>query len=88
MHPLHAYVAKQLAGKVDARGVVVWYDERNELAQFIDELRGGPRTVGEPTSVPLGGWRVRIAEHAGSMFELRAAIEPFVNGDKPEPVGE
>ncbi len=86
MHPLHDYVAKQLADKVDARGVVVWYDERSELAQFIAELRGGPRSTSEPATVPLGGRSVRIAEHAGSMFELRAAVEPFVTGEKPEPV--
>ena len=32
MHPLHDHVAKQLADKLKARKVVVWYDERREGA--------------------------------------------------------
>lgn len=44
MHPLHDYVAKQLADKLKDRRVVVWYDERGEFQPFVDEVRGGPRT--------------------------------------------
>ncbi|MBI4818830.1 MAG: Mu transposase C-terminal domain-containing protein [Deltaproteobacteria bacterium] len=29
MHPLHDYVASQLAEKLKARKVVVWYDPRS-----------------------------------------------------------
>ena len=41
MHPLHDYVAKQLADKLKSDSVVVWYDERGEFAPFVDEVRGG-----------------------------------------------
>jgi hypothetical protein len=86
MHPLHDYIAKQLSDKVDARRVVVWYDERGELAPFVDELRGGPRASSEPAPVSLGGSKVLLVECAGSMFELRAAAEPHVSGDSPDRV--
>ena len=38
MHPLHDYVAKQLAGMIRSRRVVVWYDERGEFQPFVDEV--------------------------------------------------
>jgi hypothetical protein len=86
MHPLHEYVAKQLADKVSARGVVVWYDERAELAPFIEELRSGASAESVSVEVPLGGRVVRLTESRGSLFELRIAVEPFVRGDNPDPI--
>lgn len=86
MHPLHDYVAKQLADKIKARRVVVWYDERSEFAPFVSEVRGGPRTSTEPVPVTLGGLSARLSEYAGSMLELRASVEPHVSGDVPQPV--
>ena len=41
MHPLHDYVAKQLAEKLKSKKLVVWYDARREFAPFIAEVRGG-----------------------------------------------
>ena len=41
MHPLYDYIAKQLAERLKARKVVVWYDVRREFAPFIAEMRGG-----------------------------------------------
>ena len=41
MHPLYEYIAKQLADKLKARKIVVWYDPRREFAPFVAELRGG-----------------------------------------------
>ena len=86
MHTLHDYVAKQLADKLKSRRVVVWYDERGEFQAFVDEVRGGPRTVSEPVSVAVAGARASLAEYAGSMFELRAVVEPLVSGDAPSTV--
>lgn len=86
MHPLHDYVAKQLADKVAARGVVVWYDERGELAPFVDELRSDVSAGHGPIQVQLGDRRIHLVESSGSLFELRSAVEPFVRGDRPEPV--
>jgi hypothetical protein len=87
MHPLHDYVAKQLADKIKSRRVVVWYDERGEFQPFVDEVRGGPRAVSEPVPVAVAGAKASLAEYAGSMFELRAVVEPHVSGDTPEPGG-
>jgi hypothetical protein len=83
MHALHDYVAKQLADKIKSRRVVVWYDERSEFQPFINEVRGGPRVASKPLAVSVGGATALLAEYAGSMFELRAVVEPDVSGDSP-----
>lgn len=83
MHPLHDYVAKQLADKLMSRRVVVWYDERGEFRSFVDEVRGGPRGASDPVPVDVGGTKASLAEYAGSMFELRAVVEPQVSSDAP-----
>ena len=80
---MHDYIAKQLAEKLKARKVVVWYDVRREFAPFIAEMRGGARTSDEAVPVTIGGMAARLAEYDGSMFELRAVVEPFVCGDAP-----
>ena len=86
MHPLHEYVAKQLAEKLKSRKVVVWYDVRREFAPFVSEVRGGTRTGSEPAPISVGGVSASLAEYDGSMFELRAVVEPFVCGDAPTAV--
>lgn len=84
MHPLHDYVAKQLADKLKDRRVVVWYDERGEFRPFIDEVRGGPRSATEPVPVAVAGTKASLIEYSGSLFELRAVVEPLVSVDKPD----
>lgn len=83
MHPLHDYISKQLAERLKARKIVVWYDGRREFASFIAELRGGARTNDEAVPVVVGGMGARLIEYDGSMFELRAVVEPFVSSDAP-----
>jgi PglZ domain len=83
MHPLHEYIAKQLAERLKARKVVVCYDVRRELAPFIAELRGSVRTTDKAVPVTVSGTAARLTEYDGSMFELRAVVEPFVCGDAP-----
>ncbi|WP_421378513.1 PglZ domain-containing protein [Paraburkholderia sp. DD10] len=83
MHPLHDYVAKQLADKLKSRCVVVWYDERGEFQSFVDEVRSGPRRASDPVPVDVGGTKTSLAEYAGSMFELRAVLEPHLSSDAP-----
>ncbi|TXH34390.1 MAG: PglZ domain-containing protein [Burkholderiaceae bacterium] len=83
MHPLHDYVAKQLADKLKSRRVVVWYDERGEFQSFVEEVRGGSRSASDPVPVEVGGTKASLAEYAGSMFELRAVVEPHVSSDAP-----
>lgn len=86
MHPLHDYVAKQLAEKIKSRRVVVWYDARSEFAPFIAEIRGVARTSSDPVPVSMAGISAQLAEYTGSMFELRAYVEPSFSGDTPESV--
>ena len=40
MHPLYDYISNQLADKLKARKIVVWYDPSREFAPFVAELRG------------------------------------------------
>jgi len=86
MHPLHEYVAKQLAQHLRDRHVVVWYDPRREFAPFIDELRGGSAPTHGVTTVAADGVAAKLAEFTGSFFEVRALIEPLVCGDTPDDV--
>ena len=39
MNALHDYVAKQLAGKLKAKRLVVWYDPHREFTSFMAEAR-------------------------------------------------
>jgi hypothetical protein len=84
MHPLHDYIAKQLAEKLKTRKVVVWYDVRREFAPFIAEVRNGATRRNEVVPVSVAGGSAYLAEYDGSMFELRAIIEPHVSGEMPE----
>ncbi|HWO17674.1 MAG TPA: PglZ domain-containing protein [Kofleriaceae bacterium] len=79
-------MAKQLADKLKDRRIVVWYDERGEFRPFVDEVRGGPRTASKPVPAAVGDTKASLAEYAGSLFELRAVVEPYVSGDEPEAV--
>ena len=83
MHPLHEYIAKQLASQVAKRHGVVWYDAREEFAPFIAELRGGPKEAGSVVPVTLADRPVQLAEFDGSFLELRARVEPYVSQDEP-----
>jgi hypothetical protein len=86
MHPLHDYLARQLAEKIKSRRVVVWYDPRSEFAPFVAEIRGTTQAANELVSVFIAGAVARLVAYAGSMFELRALIEPSISGDTPEAV--
>lgn len=86
MHPLHDYIAKQLAEKLKAKNIVVWYDARSEFAPFVAELRGSATTSDTAVSVTVAGLVAHLAEYDGSMFELRAIVEPYVGGDAPDHV--
>lgn len=84
MHPLHNYVAKQLAERIKERQVVVWYDEQSEFRSFMCELRGGPDSASRLVHSAISGLRATLVEYAGSLFELRSIVEPLVSKDKPE----
>ena len=86
MHPLHDYIAELLAERLKAKKVVVWYDPRREFAPFIAEVRGALNFPGSVAQVSVGGVSAQLAEYAGSYFEVRAIVEPYVSADAPETV--
>jgi hypothetical protein len=86
MHPLHDYIAQQVAEKLKSRRLVVWYDPRREFAPLVEELRGGPSLQGTMMPVSLAGISAQIAEYDGSFLALRATVEPHVAADLPEPL--
>ena len=83
MHPLHDYLAKQLAEKLKSKKLVVWYDARSEFVPFFAEVTNGVQRTSEPIEVSVAGINTHLAEYTGSMFELRVAVEPLINGDVP-----
>ena len=83
MHPLHEYIAKQLAGHVGKHHIVVWYDPRRVFEPFIAELRGDPKTPGAILPVLIGGGHAQFAEFDGSFLELRSRVEPYVSSEEP-----
>ena len=85
MHPLFECVAKQLADRVRTRGIVVWYDERREFTPFVAEMCGVEDSQCITMEVSLLNQTVKFVRYAGSMFELRTAVEPFVAGVAPLP---
>lgn len=84
MHPFHDYVARQVGEKLKERQIIVWYDPRQEFVSFINEVRGGQGTNGQVAPVTVSGLDAHLVEYAGSYFELRAAVEPLIAGDKAE----
>lgn len=86
MHPLHDYIALQLADHLKRRSVVVWYDARGEFEPFVAELRGSSAAGAAPVEVAVGEVRASLVQYAGSMFEVRAAVEPLVAGERPDPL--
>lgn len=86
MHPFHDYISLQVAEKLKARRIVVWYDPRREFEPFITELRGGARSGSEPAGIILGESRATLVEFDGSFLAVRAAVEPLVARDTPNPL--
>ena len=80
-HLLHDYIAQQLARRVRERSVVVWYDPRSEFEPFLTELEVTPGSG--LAEVEIDGAQVQVASYDESMYALRAAVEPLVEGDEP-----
>ena len=86
MHPLHDYIAERLAERITARGIVVWYDPRGEFAAFVDELCGNGVSGATPLDVALGDTHASVVQYNGSMFEVRAVVEPLAAEERSKPV--
>ena len=80
-HLLHDYIAQRLARHVRDRRVVVWYDPRCEFEPFLAELTAVTGT--RLAQAEIDGVEVQVASFNGSLYALRAAVEPLVSGDEP-----
>jgi hypothetical protein len=90
MHPLHKALSRQLHEQLVRHRVVVWYDRQQEFQPFITELRGEEDAPASGAArvrpVTLEHKPVHLVEFTGSFFGVRAAIEPLVAGEAPEPL--
>ena len=85
MHPFRDYLCEHLDDLLRKRSVVVFYDPRGEFRPFFD--RELEPLAGDPLPrVTIGHSSALLARYAGSFFGLRAAVEPIVAADQPEPL--
>ena len=86
MNPFHQYLERQLTERFKKRPVLVWYDPRKEFEPFVDALP----TQGDPENgiyrVTIGDLTVSLARFEGSFFGIKAAVEPLVDKDHPDPL--
>jgi hypothetical protein len=88
MNSFHRYIATQILKDIQKRKVVVFYDPRREFEGFVDEL--------PPLEPPEGRdglprvWvedkQTHLVRFEGSYFAVKAAAEPILALDKPEPL--
>lgn len=86
MHPLHDYIASQLAAKIKDRRIVVVYDPRREFGPFFDELLDGASKHNGLSVVNVGPRPAKIATFDGSYLQIRFAIESATGGEDAEDV--
>lgn len=84
MHPLHHYIAGQIAERLKDRRVVVMYDKREELRPFFNELAGGISTDGALMTVMVGPQSANLYVFDGSFLKARFTVEEITKGDQPE----
>ncbi len=61
MHAFHDHLARQIADKLKCRRIVVWYDDRCEFVDFIEELSLGAVTPEPVHPVRVGGLDATLA---------------------------
>lgn len=87
-HPFHSYIAGQLDKLLREHHVVVFYDPRREFEPFLNELQPlePPEGRGGLSRYWIQDLQTHLARHEGSFFALKAAVEPVVELDTPEPL--
>jgi hypothetical protein len=90
MHELHQHLSHQLREHLESRRAVVWYDPRREFEPFLLDVCGvtqPPPPAGEPVlECNIAGLAARLVWFDGSLFAIRAAVEPLVACDQPLPL--
>jgi PglZ domain len=84
VHPLHDYIAGQIAAQLRDRWVVVMYDHRQEFEPFFREM--APNAGVDPVDVEVGGRKAKLSRFSGSFLETKMAVEPLVGTDDPASV--
>lgn len=83
LHPLHEYIARQIAGHIKDRHVVVIYDPNEELGPFFRELTIDPATD-ELKTVKIAERTAKLCVFGGSFVKVRSLAEPVTAGETPE----
>lgn len=86
MHPLHDYLAGQIAEKIKDRHIVVMYDPRKELLPFFMEALGGDAGGDTFRNGKFGPREAKVVVFDGSFLKVRFAVEPLTNGEQVEDV--
>lgn len=86
MHAFHEHLARQIADKLKRRRIVVWYDERCEWVDFIEELSLGAVTPDAIHSVRVGELGATLARLGEAVITLRFSLETRVAKDFPDPL--
>jgi hypothetical protein len=86
MHGLHQHIATTLDRLLRDRRVVVFYDLREEFGPFLDEVDDVGSGVGNLPRVSIHDTLTHVARFDGSFFALKAAVEPILASERPEPV--
>lgn len=86
MHSFHEHICRQIAEKLRKRRVVVWYDERGEYVDFIQELL--PGAVAEKAIHPIrvGDVDATLARLRDGVISLRLTLESRLAKDWPDPL--
>ena len=85
-HAFHEHLARQIADKLKRRRIVIWYDEREEFVDFIEELSVGAVTEKPIHPIRVGEFDATLARLHDAVITLRFALEARVAKDNPDPL--
>ena len=86
MHGLHRHLASTLEGHLRDRRVVVFYDLKAAFQPFFDELDVVGTGVSDLPRACINDTLTHVARYEGSFFALKAAVEPILAAQRPEPL--
>ncbi len=87
MNPFDEYLCGQLEQRLAKYRVVVFHDSSAAFASFFDDASPQGETESNGLErVMIGERPTLLARYDGSFFGLRAAVEPVVAEDEPDPL--
>ncbi len=75
-----------MADHLKKRRVTVWYDPRGEFLPFVNALAQDRLIENGLATVTVGAIDAALVRFNGSFFEVKDAVEPLVEADKPSPL--